>query len=71
VQLFFCPFYSLPLKRIIGQVLISSINSLQEHILLRNAKRLDINSGNDSLLAERILFPQMFLFMHHDTVTVD
>jgi hypothetical protein len=37
---FLCPLYSFPQKRIIGQVLIGSINSLHEHIILRNAKRL-------------------------------
>jgi hypothetical protein len=30
--------------RIIGQVLIGCINSLHEHVILRNAKRLAIKS---------------------------
>jgi hypothetical protein len=41
---FLCPLYSFPQKRIIGQVLIGSINSLHGHIILRNAKRLEIKS---------------------------
>jgi hypothetical protein len=41
---FLCLLYSFPQKRIIGQVLIGSVNSLHEHIVLRNAKRLEIKS---------------------------
>jgi hypothetical protein len=35
---FLCPLYSFPQKRIIGLVLIGSINSLHEHITVSNAK---------------------------------
>jgi hypothetical protein len=33
---FLCPLHCLPQKRIIGQVLIGSVSSLHEHIMLRN-----------------------------------
>jgi hypothetical protein len=37
---FLRPLYCFPKKRIIGQVLIGSVNSLHEHIILRNTNRL-------------------------------
>jgi hypothetical protein len=37
---FLRPLHRFPQKRIIGQVLMSSINSLHEHIILRNTNRL-------------------------------
>jgi hypothetical protein len=56
---------------IIGQVLIGCINSLHEHIILRNAKRLEIKSEMISSSWREFFSPQTFLFFRHDAITGD